>query len=262
MFKIDKVKTLFDCSLCNELLVDPVTIPCGYSICKKHLPDVVLVQDSNNSDKSFKCDICKVEHFFPKEGIVINRHIQNALDIKFSNLRLNPVYEECKKVIIEAQSNLAQVEVLDKDPEGFIYEYFEDIKRNVDLRREELKLKIDNSSDDIIKLIEKTKASCVELSKTVDKLTAEIKKLKKELNLLIERFDTFDIDDKSDIMNSVIIFNKRLTRIVGIHKSSLTGNEDYSFEFDEIQIDDIFGCFKATEKVILKLLLVKIFDFY
>ncbi len=37
MFKIDKVKTLFDCSLCNQLLVDPVTIPCGNSICKKHL---------------------------------------------------------------------------------------------------------------------------------------------------------------------------------------------------------------------------------
>ncbi len=55
-------------------------------------------------------------------------------------------------------------------------------------------------------------------------------------------------------MNSVIKFNKRLARIVGIHKASLIGNKDYSFEFNEIQIDDIFGCFKATEKVILRLI--------
>ncbi len=69
-----------------------------------------------------------IEHAVPKEGIVINRHIQNALDIKFNTLKHNPVYEKCKKVIIEAQSNLAKLEVLDKDPESFIYEYFEDIK--------------------------------------------------------------------------------------------------------------------------------------
>jgi len=256
MFKIDHVKTPFDCCLCNQLLVDPVMIPCGNSICKKHLPDEVMVEGSNNSEKSFKCGICQLEHNVPKEGFVINRHIQNALDIEFSTLKLNPVFEECKKIIVEAQSNLAQVELLDKDPESFIYEYFEDLKRKVDLRRETLKLRIDNNSDDIIQSIEKTKASCVEMSKTVDKLTAEIEKSKKELNILIERFDSFNIDDKSDIMNSVIKFNKRLTRIVGIHKASLIGNEEYSFEFNEIQIDDIFGCFKATEKVILKLILI------
>ncbi len=60
MFKIDKVKIQFDCSLCNKLLVDPVTIPCGYSKCKKHLPDEVLVEGSNISEKSFKCGICQI----------------------------------------------------------------------------------------------------------------------------------------------------------------------------------------------------------
>jgi hypothetical protein len=225
-------------------------IPCGYSICKKHLTNEVLVE---GSEKLFKCGICQVEHVVPKEGIVINRFIQNALDIKFNTLKLNPVYEECKKVIVEAQSNLAQIEVLDKDPEFFIYNYFEEIKRKVDLRREEFKLKIDISSDDIIQSIEKTKASCVELSKTVDKLTGEIENSKQELNKLVERFDTFDIDDKIDIMNSVIIFNKRLARMAGIHKASLIGNEDFSFEFKEVQIDDVFGCFKAIDKVTFKI---------
>ena len=71
---------------------------------------------------------------------------------------------------------------------------------------------------------------------------------------LVELFDTFDIDDKRDIMNSVVIFNKRLTRIADQHKVSLIGNKNYSFEFNEIQIDDIFGCFKATIKVIFKLI--------
>jgi hypothetical protein len=47
--------------------------------------------------------------------------------------------------------------VLEKEPENYIFEYFEDLKRQVDLRREELKLKLDNCSDEIIQTIERTK---------------------------------------------------------------------------------------------------------
>jgi len=71
---------------------------------------------------------------------------------------------------------------------------------------------------------------------------------------LVELFDTFDIDDKRETMNSVIIFNKRLNRIVGIHKASLIGNEEYSFEFKGNQFNGVLGCFIAIDKVILKLI--------
>ena len=29
MYKVDKIKKLFDCDLCHQLLVEPITIPCG-----------------------------------------------------------------------------------------------------------------------------------------------------------------------------------------------------------------------------------------
>ena len=42
----------------------------------------------------------------------------------------------------------------------YFNEYFEELKRQVDLRREELKLKLDNYSDEIIQSIESTKDNC------------------------------------------------------------------------------------------------------
>lgn len=75
-----------------------------------------------------------------------------------------------------------------------IYEYF-DVKRQVDLRREELKMKIDDCSDDIIKDAEKAKLNCMKLSKEVNQLKKDIDKSKKELVEMIAQFDTFTVKE-------------------------------------------------------------------
>ena len=72
-------------------------------------------------------------------------------------MKLNSVYEECKKKINEAKYQIQKIEILEKDPENYVFEYFEELKRQVDLRREELKLRLDECSDQIIESIESTK---------------------------------------------------------------------------------------------------------
>ncbi len=53
MFKIDQVKNLFDCEQDNQLLLDPVTLPCGYSVCKIHLDR--LWGESPKASYTFLC---------------------------------------------------------------------------------------------------------------------------------------------------------------------------------------------------------------
>lgn len=87
---------------------------------------------------------------------------------------INPVYEECKKDIEEANENVAKIEEIDKDSENFIYNYFEDIKRKVDIRREVLKVEIDKYSDELIQSINETKADYFKLSKETSELKKKI----------------------------------------------------------------------------------------
>lgn len=88
----------------------------------------------------------------------INEHIKNALDIKINTMAVNfDIYNQCEKEIEEASKNLANIETLQKNAENFIYDYFEDIKKKIDLRREELKVKIDEVSDEMIKSVENNK---------------------------------------------------------------------------------------------------------
>jgi hypothetical protein len=122
-YKIDKVKNLFDCKQCDQLLIDPVTLLCGYSVCKRHLDEQL---ESNPKDlNTFSCKLCDDEHCIPKKGFAINKSIQNALDIK-----LNPVYEECKTEINDAKINIQKIEILESDDESAVGHSLEDESSN------------------------------------------------------------------------------------------------------------------------------------
>ena len=72
MYKIDKIKGLFDCDICNNLLVDPISLPCGKNVCNQHLEHFVL-------EKSFVCESCNGKHHVPGEDhFIVNKQIKKA----------------------------------------------------------------------------------------------------------------------------------------------------------------------------------------
>ncbi len=262
MFKIYQVKNLFDCEQCNQLLVEPVTLPCGYSVCKRHLDE--LLENTPKDMNKFDCQLCEEKHYIPENGFFVNKRIQNGLNIKLNSLKLNSVYDKCKREITDAKNNIQKLENLQKYPENYIFEYFEELKRQVDIRRKELKFKLDECSDEIIKSIESNKENCIKLNKESKRLSTAIEKSKKELTKLIERFDTFEINDTkfNEIVQSLYVLNGGLTSKLGEYKESMIGGKEYTFEFKEIDIKGLFGCFKEVKKVILLFHLSFIFVFF
>lgn len=85
-----------------------------------------------------------------------------------------------------------------------------------DLRRKDLRSKIDTHSDEIIESINNAEFDCKRLSIEIKKLTSDFDDPKKELNKLINQFDTFKIDDKKfeDIKSSVSILKDKFYKIM------------------------------------------------
>jgi len=144
MYKVEKVKSFLDCQQCNKLLVDPVVTACGKFICKIHLEK--LFTHESKEKNSFICEICQEEHFIPKNGFVVPDRLQDLLDVELNKFEPSPMFDECRKELEEAKASVLKIDQLEKDPESYIYDRFEDIKRQVDLRREDLKFKIDTYS--------------------------------------------------------------------------------------------------------------------
>ena len=145
-----------------------------------------------------------------------------------------------KKEIEKAMENVGKIETSDADAEHHIYQFFEEIKRQVDLRREELKSKIDVYSDEIIESVERYKLDHIKHSKS-DKnvFKIQIDKYKNELANLIDRLDTFKIDDKS--YKDVNDLNQITQYALNTYKASLIDKEKYSFVYDELPIEKVFG---------------------
>jgi hypothetical protein len=225
------------------LLADPVVIPCGKFICKTHLDS--LMTNKSNDKGNFICEICQEQHLVPKNGFMVNNRLQDLLKVEINDLKFDdPIFDECKLEVEEAKENMSKVQELEKKTEMYIYDYFEDIKREIDLRREGLKQKIDDYSDKMIKSLEVNQMNYIKLSKEVNQMTVNIEKSKKELNELITRFDTLIFNDKKfqEIKTSVAVVNEKLHRILAEYQNSLVGNKKYSFHFNELSIEEIFGC--------------------
>ena len=147
--------------------------------------------------------------------------------------------------------NMPNMKTLEKNNETCIYEYFEDIKRKVDLRREDLIQGIHNYSDEIIKSVESTQKNYLQMSKEIDQLTVEVEKSKSNLNDLVNRFDSCEKKQKS-----VVELNECFSKVLEEYKESLLGFNKYSFDFNEIDIKDTFGYFSESGKVRGKLFIL------
>ena len=146
------------------------------------------------------------------------------------------------------ESLFYHLESLKTNPEGFIYDYFERVKNEVDIRREILKQDIDNYSDQIIDQVELAKSLCIKISTQIQVISDELEISATELGSLKKRFNSAmaDQDKLSKVQSEISELESHLSERLRQTKHSLLQNKAYSLEFDEIDMGNIFG--KLSQK--------------
>ncbi len=162
--------------------------------------------------------------------------------------------------IEQIESLMQQLNHLKSSPDAFIYDYFENVKREVDLRREILKQEIEKCSDQMIEQIEKSKSDCLNLNDKIEDISAEMYTLTQELNQLKGRFNSqlkipvdFDFSKKSkstgplnktsneEIERELAELERKFEQRIQAYKSSILQNKAYSFEYNEKNFGKEFG---------------------
>jgi hypothetical protein len=149
----NKLKFVADltCSCCMKIFKNPVILPCNDSLCEEHLkvPDVL-------KHNKIKCNICN-QVFNLKENDFI-RENKLAKSLIEKEVYLDEEESSLKKSLnqsFKAFSILCEQFQQTKDSfELDFHNHFQEVRRKIDLQREELKDKIDKVA---LQMIEQTK---------------------------------------------------------------------------------------------------------
>ena len=129
------------CTICHKTFENPVLLTCcEENVCKEHI-------DALESSKIQRCPLCSES--LPKQQLPINKVLKNLIDDrKIQNFSIDSEY---KDVLKSLKQKIKTIEGMCNDPEGFINERFLELRNQVDLDRETIKLEVDNLAEGLIK---------------------------------------------------------------------------------------------------------------
>jgi hypothetical protein len=179
------------CCQCKSLVESPLILPCGDSICKKH---VVVEQESKNE---YHCVACDVVHGLPSGGFIENKPLLKLLTANIQQAKFCKQYEIALGSFKNLVKSFEDAKLFHKDPYFFINKTVGDLKTDVDILREEFKLKIDEKADKLIKELDEYEQECKshvnssEVSKEFGEITIELDKVKEEMDKWQKTLDNF-----------------------------------------------------------------------
>ena len=192
--KENRMKRLIICKLCHETLEDPIILPCGKTICSKHLLD-----ETNN----FKCNLCDNSHDKTVDKLPINEIANGLVQIcddyvDLNSIDLGPEYKLAKKQCEHLKELINESELLIKNSTFYINEYFAKLKNEIDLSKEKL---IEDIRDKHEQLIDK-----------INRIEKELKCISEAPTIHFDRLDEIIIKEKKKLLEWSLLMKTNLNR--------------------------------------------------
>jgi hypothetical protein len=219
---------------CNLIYENPITLPCGHSLCQNHL---------ETTDEKFMCQFCEKEHIIPENGFFINKTIVQLIE---EYVKSNPIRKEIKQTF----DQLAQLvkEYSEIDPDVYVYDYFSKIRNKVDLHREELIEQINSKSDEIIQQLKVKEEKCKLNATKLEKMS--LTKVNEEISCCKKKMRSLNINKHAlnDILTKIKDFVKKIQNESSKYNQALFLNNE-SIEFEKYQGSSFFGQLASIKSI-------------
>lgn len=166
---------ILECPNCQEILAEPVLLPCCHTVCRKH----------ETEGRILRCGLCQVKHeVLPEKSFPSNLIVQTLLENDLGKADLGSEHRVATGSLKDVKMVVDELNLLLERPELEINRVVSDLKNKIELRKESAKQTIDKEADVLLAKLEDFEHKCnASLSAVKNDLVAsdEIKKLLKTL---------------------------------------------------------------------------------
>jgi hypothetical protein len=201
---MSKLQDILKCAMCKETFTGvPIVLNCcNVTVCESHVNDEVK---TNKKRKLFKCALCDTSHEMSNKKFAPNKTVEQLLEMEVikeveigKEKNLGAVYDETNKEIENLEMSFQKINDLIKDPKSVIYEHISSLKNSIDLRKENLKERIDAICGEMIQKLENYQQECYD---NIEKLNLE-KSSSDDLNEVEKHLEEWTRDNKRVLLVS------------------------------------------------------------
>jgi hypothetical protein len=219
------VKQDFACSFCSKIYNNPFVLPCDDILCEEHLKEA-----SVRKNDSITCKICQIEfdvkdNQMIRPSKVLQKLIENERYLSDEEKSLKKLLEQELRDFLNLNEQLQDAKnSFDSD----CHNHFQDIRRKIDVQREELKDQIDKIA---LALIDQTKDMEQNCLTSLNEFKVDVFDFDKEKNILNEIFRdvNLSIESMKELQSkqdeSILIIKSKINEVNQLKKFVIQSNE-------------------------------------
>lgn len=197
------------------------------------------------------CKFCDKVHNKATDTFIPAKQTMKLMELGGHQIDFGKTFEYGKNVLKDLDKTIREYEHINNDPNHFIFNYFSELKNQCDIKREEIKLEIDNHFDALLQEIEDLSNEYQRGAKfkNSEKISNEIEQSKKNINDWIKEYDTTVIDEKT---RDKIIFKSKFAKVkldkeLEILKRNLLKNKSFSISGNKSFDKRLLGSVKCED---------------
>ena len=164
------------CISCKKTLKVPMILPCGHTICKRHVDEAV---STNNEPRILECLSCEITHEIPANGFAPNIALKRLIEI--NNREIEDLGDEYNSALHKFDWLLNEFKRIKTDPKMRLHAVLSDFRNKIDLRREELVREIDRKALEAKEELNKYENDCKASIKSDSSIDNKIHRWENEL---------------------------------------------------------------------------------
>jgi hypothetical protein len=250
-YKRFEIDSYLICPKCLKRFDVPIGLPCGNCVCETCVQEFTHTQTVYNGEKSsweVDCPLCLEKHDVPIYGFPIQKSLSDLLRLSPSKETHDIVVNEFKNLLVECTSKMDDLKMNFKDSVQKINEHSKEIKQ-----------KINNRVEILMKMIEKYEKNLVEKLENVEyengkSLCEYVEGLVKDVNLKLENWNLLINNENNEKQKVKLATIDAVKLIENLDKNIIDLNclldEAVTIEFNENEIElieSIVGEIKFNE---------------